>query len=322
VLIDSELLNSNHQHLLMEHESQYAGTGGHPMAVFQNDFIGYRDAFGIATDWPQDCIDSGGEGGCGSTGRWQVGSNNSTHYFRGSWIINSRTTTPIDPNKTSVIVVVNGGMGGGCDNDEDPMQECGGTIGYTDHWPNPLGRWIDASPPTLTTDACPNGRIAADVHGVGTVTVPVYCFTSIDAALAAPYHATTCPDCPLERPKYLTLSNSGWLDGDADGVPNYKDNCTGVTTSTQLCDTDQDGYGNRCDADYSTTASPYGNDGVVGGPDYSVWLAGFNGMSAGETDHNCDGTTGGPDYGTWTSQFGAMAPGPSGLSCAGSSPCP
>jgi hypothetical protein len=104
-------------------------------------------------------------------------------------------------------------------------------------------------------------------------------------------------------------------DGDSDGVYNVLDNCLTLANAPPVdCDSDDDGYGNLCDADYN-------NDGTVGGPDFGTFTMGFGAMAPGITDHNCDGTTGGPDFGTFSMQFGAMVPGPSGLHCAGMVPC-
>jgi len=104
-------------------------------------------------------------------------------------------------------------------------------------------------------------------------------------------------------------------DADGDGVYNVLDNCKNLPNAAPLdCDTDDDGYGNGCDADYN-------NDGAVGGPDFGTFTMGFAAMSPGITDANCDGTTGGPDFGFFTMGFAAMAPGVSGLHCAGMVPC-
>jgi Thrombospondin type 3 repeat len=100
--------------------------------------------------------------------------------------------------------------------------------------------------------------------------------------------------------------------GDCDGVPDNVDNCATVPNASQ-CDTDQDGYGNACDADVN-------NDGIVGGPDFGIFTASFGATGANVADLNCDGIVGGPDFGGFTRMFGG-SPGPSGLSCAGTIPC-
>jgi hypothetical protein len=107
-------------------------------------------------------------------------------------------------------------------------------------------------------------------------------------------------------------------DMDSDGVPDVIDNCKLVSNASPAdCDSDQDGYGNACDADYS-------QDNTVGVPDFGTFTGNF-GVAVpapfAVSDHNCDGTTGVPDFGTFTGTFGGQ-PGPSGLSCAGAAPCP
>ena len=52
------------------------------------------------------------------------------------------------------------------------------------------------------------------------------------------------------------------VDADGDGVPNELDNCIDIPNAGVLaCDSDMDGYGNACDADFN-------NDGVSDGVDY------------------------------------------------------
>jgi len=110
------------------------------------------------------------------------------------------------------------------------------------------------------------------------------------------------------------------LDTDDDGVPDYRDNCVlrrnGESEApNNQCDTDQDGYGNACDADTN-------DDNAIGIPDFGTFTATF-GLTGSElaADTNCDGGVGIPDFGTFTALFGYSA-GPSGLSCAGTTPCP
>jgi hypothetical protein len=109
-------------------------------------------------------------------------------------------------------------------------------------------------------------------------------------------------------------------DGDNDTVPDATDNCLVAPNGPRhapnnQCDTDQDGYGNACDADVN-------NDFAVGIPDFGTWTAQFGLMGADlVADTNCDGGVGIPDFGTFTVDFGSSV-GPSGLSCAGTTPCP
>jgi hypothetical protein len=106
-------------------------------------------------------------------------------------------------------------------------------------------------------------------------------------------------------------------DGDGDGVVDHADNCLDEPNPMQV-DSDGDGYGNACDADYD-------QNGVVGASDFNALRAAF-GTSSGdaayraEVDCNSDGLIGAPDFQCFKRLFG-NPPGPSGLSCAGSVPC-
>ena len=107
-------------------------------------------------------------------------------------------------------------------------------------------------------------------------------------------------------------------DSDDDGVGNAQDNCTlvdngniqlGVGSFAQR-DTNGDGYGNVCDADYN-------NDRIVGTPDY-LFLRKSYGSRTGDAnynpdvDYNGDGLIGGPDFLFFKSNLG-KPPGPSGI---------
>jgi hypothetical protein len=107
-------------------------------------------------------------------------------------------------------------------------------------------------------------------------------------------------------------------DGDGDGVCDAEDDCSTRPNPDQR-DTDADGYGNACDADYD-------GDGLVGGSDRAALGAAFaarSGDARYDADLDCDGdgAIGGPEILLLGSTFGD-APGPSGLACAGTPPCP
>ena len=108
-------------------------------------------------------------------------------------------------------------------------------------------------------------------------------------------------------------------DTDNDLVPNQFDNCSsdpnGPNDPSNQIDTDVDGYGNRCDADFD-------NDGAVLGGDFTVLLGlfGQNTPAAQEADLDGDGVVLGGDFTRLLSLFGDP-PGPSGLACAGTTPC-
>jgi len=91
------------------------------------------------------------------------------------------------------------------------------------------------------------------------------------------------------------------LDTDNDGVRDNLDNCINVTNSDQR-DTDGDGYGNRCDADFN-------GDLIVNLSDYSVFRSKF-GTADPDADFNGDGVVNLSDYSIFRAAFG-KAPGPS-----------
>jgi hypothetical protein len=107
-------------------------------------------------------------------------------------------------------------------------------------------------------------------------------------------------------------------DADGDGVCDAEDVCTAVADAAQR-DTDRDGYGNACDADWN-------GDGRVGGADLLVLGRAFGAVSPDprydeDVDADGDGVIGGREYLLLGASWG-RAPGPSGLACAGSPPCP
>ena len=105
------------------------------------------------------------------------------------------------------------------------------------------------------------------------------------------------------------------LDSDLDGLFDYEDNCINVANPAQD-DTDGDGCGNLCDADYDQS-------GTVGFPDFGGFTSVFNTTGNEGKCHvapipGC--TVGFPDFGFFTSNFNAP-PGPSGTT-AGTTACP
>ena len=92
------------------------------------------------------------------------------------------------------------------------------------------------------------------------------------------------------------------VDPDGDGIPYWRDNCTAVANPDQR-DTDGDGYGNLCDADFS-------NDGVVNFADLAIFRARF-GTTDPDADLNGDGAVNFADLAIFRSRFG-QPPGPSG----------
>lgn len=110
------------------------------------------------------------------------------------------------------------------------------------------------------------------------------------------------------------------VDTDADLIPDNFDTCSIVKNSATTIpfvgtnDSDADGYGNRCDADFD-------NDGLVLGADFTFLLTNFgkNTVVAQEADLDGDTFVLGGDFSRLLSLFG-KAPGPSGLVCAGTPP--
>ena len=96
-------------------------------------------------------------------------------------------------------------------------------------------------------------------------------------------------------------------DTDGDTVLDYQDNCT-TTSNTTQADTNSDGYGNACDADYD-------NDGVVGQTDFAMFRVSYgscvtDGGYDPATDSNADDCTGMADFSVLFDTWG-QAPGPS-----------
>ena len=113
----------------------------------------------------------------------------------------------------------------------------------------------------------------------------------------------------------LVLAASTACDGDA--ISDAADNCLTVFNDDQL-DSDEDGYGNACDADYD-------NDGVVTEEDLAIFQESF-GLSEGEdgfnpgADLDGDGVVGAMDFSIFAGYRGGE-PGPSALACAGQAGC-
>jgi hypothetical protein len=108
------------------------------------------------------------------------------------------------------------------------------------------------------------------------------------------------------------------LDPNSDSVCTPVDNCSQVANTAQA-DSNLDGYGNICDADYD-------NNYTVGLSDLgSLKLAWQCTTTMGcydiDIDSEPNGTIGLSDLGV-LKLYWQQAPGPSGLACAGTTPCP
>lgn len=108
-------------------------------------------------------------------------------------------------------------------------------------------------------------------------------------------------------------------DGDSDLVPDAFDNCSalanGPAEDSNQVDSDVDGYGNACDADYSTPAPDF----LITTGDFPRFVDAFTGAVPGilETDHSGDGLTTTADFSTFLAQFQGTQPLGPGLACAG-----
>jgi hypothetical protein len=107
----------------------------------------------------------------------------------------------------------------------------------------------------------------------------------------------------LQAVPSLPLASAVAQDGDGDGVADDADNCTLVANADQR-DTDNDGFGNACDADLN-------NDGAVNFVDLGLMKSVFFTNNA-NADLNGDGAVNFVDLGLLRARFFA-APGPSGV---------
>ncbi len=118
--------------------------------------------------------------------------------------------------------------------------------------------------------------------------------------------------------RFQIVKGPALADQDGDGIDDASDNCLAVANADQL-DSNQDGYGNRCDADFD-------DDGDVGLSDFALLKLSF-GTRTGDpgwnpaVDASGDGVVGIDDFGFFRKAYGSP-PGPSGLACAGTIPCP
>jgi len=106
-------------------------------------------------------------------------------------------------------------------------------------------------------------------------------------------------------------------DSDGDWVCDDVDICLGIFDPDQI-DSDLDGFGNRCDADFN-------GDGVANGADFIHFRSVF-GSSLGDSrfdpdvDSDGDDTVGPEDFINFRARY--LEPlGPSALPCAGTPPC-
>lgn len=147
-------------------------------------------------------------------------------------------------------------------------------------------------------------------------------FMTVGGAQDASIDGPTAPSSEVDTPTHGPLRPVGNLvDSDGDLVPDEFDNCTQIANGPQQgsnqVDTDRDGYGNACDADYSGAA-----DFEVTTADFTIFLYAFTGTRENpETDHDGDGETTASDMSIFLSMFQQRRPLGPGLPCAGMEYC-
>ena len=126
--------------------------------------------------------------------------------------------------------------------------------------------------------------------------------------------------CVVALCRAMPVSAGPMDDLDGDGVPEQFDNCwryvNGPFQGSNQVDTDLDGYGNACDADFD-------NNLLVTGTDFSIFVGCFGSSSATcmKADMNGDLLVSGLDFSRFVQLFALPMNGLSGLVCAGSVPC-
>ena len=92
------------------------------------------------------------------------------------------------------------------------------------------------------------------------------------------------------------------VDTDADQVPDVFDNCPNdpngpAEAPNNQVDTNGDGFGNLCDADYD-------QDNDTDLTDFNAFLADFGNPATGDQDHDADGDTDLGDFNIFLGRFG------------------
>lgn len=174
---------------------------------------------------------------------------------------------------------------------------------------------------SIDTAACVNGTVTISGSGFGSYldasnsgTNVEATFDSVNATAAVSSWTDSeilavfsgCPTCVTVNSVFdsaTTCDGSGG-DTDGDGISDSSDNCILIANPTQ-CDTDGDGFGNGCDADFN-------NNGVVDPADFSILKSAFGSNDAPDQDLNCNGIVDPADFSLLKSSFG-LPSGPSAL---------
>lgn len=148
---------------------------------------------------------------------------------------------------------------------------------------------------------------------VGTLTLTLEPGASLSFGISQPYGVSTFPNCfaPADTGMFcvmtsffgLQVSTDASGDTDGDGIPDTVDNCTMVANANQR-DTNGDGFGNLCDADFDGNCS-------INFTDLQQMRDNFFGTDD-DTDLNGDNSVNFADLNLLRASFFGM-PGPSGL---------
>ena len=161
--------------------------------------------------------------------------------------------------------------------------------------------------------------IARQVDGAASVDTILSAFQTTGLPVLDPNGVTTSRISVLDAIGVLGVAAPAACVGDADGdgVCDPVDNCSSQANAAQI-DTDLDGYGNACDADYN-------NDGDADGLDYFRFRGAFD-TSLGDflydpaVDSDGNDQIDGEDF-FFLREALSRGLGPSGLTCAGTIPC-
>lgn len=121
--------------------------------------------------------------------------------------------------------------------------------------------------------------------------------------MLVPYEAVLTDASGRQARHTDTILTAVFTDSDGDGIADVFDNCLSVPNPAQR-DTDYDGFGNRCDADFT-------NAGTVNFADLAFFRQQFGGADP-DADLNGDGAVNFADLAIFRQLFG-LPPGPSSL---------